>query len=263
MKTSQFRRARRQLWNWIVNLFPHRRQKGIARHLPAAYLQGRGIEIGALADPLRVPASAHVDYVDRFSVEDLLKQYPSLKSVPIVPVSIVSDGESLSAVSDQSQDFVISRHFLEHCQDPIGTLKHFFRVLKQNGIVYFAVPDKRFTFDRDRSVTSLQHLLEDHEHGPERSRLDHFREFVQCMSKPTTEEQLQAGVQELLDKDFSIHYHVWTQHEILELLLALRTQIGFEVEAFCKNRNEMICVLRKDASVLAAAPTAKQAKCAA
>lgn len=250
MKTGQLRRARRQLWNWIVCLFPQRRRKGVARHLPTAYLQGRGIEIGALADPLRVPPRTHVDYVDRFSVADLRKQYPTLKSIPLVPVNIVSDGERLAEVADESQDFVISRHFLEHCQDPIGTLKNFFRVLKQDGIVYFTVPDKRFTFDRDRAITSLQHLVDDHEQGSERSRMDHFRDFVQCMDRPATEEKLQVRVQELLDQDFSIHYHVWTQHEILELLLTLQTQIGFEIEAFCKNRHEIVCVLRKDASLL-------------
>ena len=47
-------------------------------------------------------------------------------------------------------------------------------------------------------------------------------------------------------RDYSIHFHVWSQHEVLELLLALRTRIGFDIESFCKNRHEVICVLRKD-----------------
>lgn len=263
MKTGQIRRTRRQVWTWIRNLLPHRKRKGIAKYLPAAYLEGRGIEIGALADPLRVPAGAYVEYVDRFSVEDLRLQYPTLKSLALVPVDIVADGERLSAVADETRDFVISRHFLEHCQDPIGTMEHFFRVLKPGGIVYFSVPDKRFTFDRDRPVTPLKHLFEDHEQGPERSRHAHFEEYVQCMERPSTPQQLQSRVQELLDHDYSIHYHVWSQHEILELLLALRTRIGFEIESFCKNRNEVICVLRKDPSVKVESSTPSAARRAA
>jgi SAM-dependent methyltransferase len=249
MKTGPIRRVRRQVWSWMQRLLPQQKQKGVARYLPAAYLQGRGLEIGALADPLRVPARVQVQYVDRFSVEDLRRQYPTLNSMALVPVDVVSDGERLSAVDDETQDFVISRHFLEHCQDPIGTIEHFFRVLKPGGVVYFTVPDKRFTFDRERPVTPLSHLFEDHEKGPEGSRLDHFEEYVRCSEHPATPQQLHTRVKELMDRDYSIHYHVWSQHEMLELLLALRTKIGFEIESFCKNRHEIVCVLRKDASV--------------
>jgi SAM-dependent methyltransferase len=254
MKADRFRRTRRQLWNWIRSFLPLRTQKGAARFLPEAYLRGDGLEIGALADPLRIPPGARVQYVDRFSVEDLRKHYPTLKTIAMVPVDIVTDGERLTGVDDESRDFVIARHFLEHCQDPIGTLKHLFRVLRPGGIVYFAVPDKRYTFDRDRPVTSLSHLFEDHRLGPEQSRRAHFEEYVRFTEYPATEDQLQKQTDEMMARDYSIHFHVWTQHEVLELLLALRTQIGFEIETFCKNRNENICVLRKDPSLISELP---------
>ena len=61
--------------------------------------------------------------------------------------------ESLATIPDGSQDFVIADHFIEHCQDPISALTIHFRVLKTGGILYMAVPDKRFTFDKDRPVT--------------------------------------------------------------------------------------------------------------
>lgn len=252
MKAGRLRNARRQVWRWIQNLLPLPKQMGIVRYLPGAYLRGNGLEIGALADPLRIPAGAHVKYVDRFSVRDLRLQYPSLTSLPLVPVDIVTDGERLSGVEDETQDFIIARHFLEHCQDPIGTLEHFFRVLKPEGVVYFAVPDKRYTFDRNRPVTALSHLLEDHQQGPERSRRGHFEEYVRSTESPATEEQLQQMTDELMARDYSIHFHVWSQHEVLELMLALRTRIGFEIETFCKNRHENICVLRKDVTLKAA-----------
>lgn len=185
-------------------------------------------------------------YVDRYSTDDLRKNYPTLKSAALVPVNIVCDGERLTGVEDGSQDFVIARHFLEHCQDPIGTLEHFFRVLKPGGIVYFAVPDKRYTFDSARSVTPLIHLLEDHQWGAERSRRTHFEEYVRAVNDPATDDEVRQQADELMAADFSIHYHVWTQHEVLELLLALRPRIGFDIETFCKNHRENICVLRKD-----------------
>ena len=78
-----------------------------------------------------------------------------------------------------SQDFIIANHFIEHTEDPIGTIKRFLTVLRPQGILYMAVPDKRFTFDLERPLTSLEHLLRDHTEGPEWSRESHFREWAQ------------------------------------------------------------------------------------
>src|SRR5262245_50309382 len=84
------------------------------------YLSGEGIEIGALHNPLPLPPSARVRYVDRMDLAELRKQYPELGSKKLVPVDIVDEGERLGRVPDASQQFVIANHFLEHCQDPIG-----------------------------------------------------------------------------------------------------------------------------------------------
>jgi hypothetical protein len=51
------------------------------------YIEGKGIEIGALYNPMKVNArKAKVCYVDRMKVEDLRKQYPELKDYDLVPV---------------------------------------------------------------------------------------------------------------------------------------------------------------------------------
>lgn len=250
MKAGRFRLLRRQAWNWLCQFLPARTGKGISRHLPGVYLQGHGVEVGALADPLRVPPAARVTYLDRFSVEGLRAQYPTLRDVELVPVGIVADGEHLTGVADEAHDFIIARHFLEHCQDPIGTLKNFFRILKPGGIVYLTIPDKRYTFDKPRAVTSLAHLWQDHSEGPGPSRREHFVDYVRAIEPALSEDQVQARADELLTQDYSIHFHVWTQHEFLELLLDLRSRIGFDIETFCKNRHEMVCVLRKDAAAV-------------
>ena len=48
-----------------------------------------------------------------------------------------------------------------------------------------------------------------------------------------------------MEMDYSIHYHVWTQAEFLELLLAFKDQLGFDFEAFLKQSIEAIAILRK------------------
>jgi predicted SAM-dependent methyltransferase len=209
------------------------------------YLRGDGIEIGALHNPLRLPPEAHVRYVDRLAVEDLRRQYPELASCPLVPVHIVDDGERLTNIGDSTQDFVIANHFLEHCQDPIGTMKHFFRVLRPGGVLYGALPDKRYTFDVKRPITTLQHLWDDHLRGPALSRRDHFEDYVQGVHADVSADEKKRLVEDYLARDYSIHYHVWTQKEIIELLLVLRSVISYEIELIQKHDIEVIFVLRK------------------
>src|SRR5207237_3788839 len=83
------------------------RQRFGRRDVARAYLRGRGIEIGALHRPLRVPPAASVSYLDRLSREELYRQYPDLADHDFVPVDIVDDGERLVRVADGSEDFLI------------------------------------------------------------------------------------------------------------------------------------------------------------
>ena len=107
------------------------------------------------------------------------------------------------------------------------------------------VPDKRFTFDRDRPVTPLAHLLRDHEDGPQWSRRGHFEEYVRLALAIADPDAAEQKVEELLAADYSIHFHVWTQREFAELLAATAAETGFEIELFVKRKYEVITVVRK------------------
>jgi SAM-dependent methyltransferase len=211
------------------------------------YIRGNGLEVGALHNPVRVPKSVNVCYVDRMTAAELRTHYPELASRTLVPVDIIDNGETLATIPDASQDFVIANHFLEHCQNPIGALKNMFRVVKAGGIVYLALPDKRFTFDANRPVTSFDHLLRDFTEGPSWSRKEHFLEWAALVEKQSGEEAVALRAKELMQQDYSIHYHVWTQEAMFDFLLNLKRTCGFtfDVEAFLQNEGECIFVLRK------------------
>ena len=229
---------------------PHRRDKPnptvIDRHVLAhCYLHGNGLEIGALHHPLGVPAEAHVRYVDRLSVEDLRMHYPELAALPLVPLDFVDNGETLTKVPDQSQDFVIANHFLEHCEDPIKTLGTFFRVLRSGGVLYLAVPEKTHTFDRDRPVTTLAHLWADHRLGVSRSRREHYQEWVRLVDKVIDPLKAEESARRLEAIQYSIHFHVWDQLDWLEFVQAMLSQFSFRMEAVHQHGIEIINILRK------------------
>lgn len=211
------------------------------------YLKGDGIEIGALNSPLEVPSAASVKYVDRMATPDLRKQYPELADLDLVNADIIDDGERLDSIRDSTQDFVIANHFIEHCQNPLLALSNMLRVLKEDGLLYMAVPDKRFTFDVDRPVTPLEHILRDFEEGGEWSRRQHFEEWVRHVNKVDDKAEFEKRVDELIGIDYSIHFHAWTQLEMLEFILALNRKLGarFDVELLFKNGEECIFILRK------------------
>ena len=145
-----------------------------------------------------------------------------------------------------SHDFIIANHFLEHTQDPIGTIKRHLEVLRPGGIIYMAVPDKRETFDHKRPVTTLEHLYRDHDEGPAWSYMDHVREWVGLVGD-LNGEAFHREVREVVDKQYSIHYHVWTQNELLEFLVDIRRRLAlpFDIVSVLLNGYESIVILKK------------------
>src|SRR5437879_3953243 len=145
----------------------------------ARWLAGEGIEIGALHRPLDVPPGASVRYVDRLPEKELRRHYPELEGRWLAPVSVLGSAEDLSAIPDESVDFVVANHLLEHLEYPIRGLAEFHRVLKPGGALYMALPDQRRTFDRERRLTPVEHVLEEQRRGSaEQNRRAHYMDWV-------------------------------------------------------------------------------------
>jgi predicted SAM-dependent methyltransferase len=214
------------------------------RVIAAALLRGDGIEIGALHQPLIVPRRARVKHVDRMKAAELREHYPELVKQPLAEIDIVDDGETLITIGDATQDFVIANHFIEHCENPLLTFHNLFRVLKPAGILFMAVPDKRFTFDVDRPCTTLDHVLRDFSEGPEWSRRQHYEEWSRLVNKRTGP-QIEEEVKKYMEKSYRIHFHVWSAPELHELVVALQRVVRFELEVFRRNGIESVMVLRK------------------
>lgn len=238
---------RRALILWcVVRLAPHLRHRiHVRRRLAAEYLAGRGIEIGALHMPLLLPPGATARYLDHAPATEQREHFPELRLPPLVSAAILDDGERLATVGGGTQDSVIANHVLEHTQDPIGTLGYWLRVLRPGGILYFSVPGKRHTFDRNRPLTPLAHLLRDHAEGAEWSFEGNITEIAQLLER-LPEEHVPARVAMARDSAERPHFHVWTRDSFRELLDHCRTAMAlpFGVETLRSVGNGFTVLLR-------------------
>ncbi len=217
------------------------------RKISERFLVGQGVEIGALHYPLWTGPRANVRYVDRFDVAGLRFQYPELNDVDLVQIDIVDDGETLASIEDGTLDFIIANHMLEHTENPLGTLRNHLRKVRDGGILYYAVPDKRHSFDVDRPLTTFEHLVRDDREGPAGSRRAHLEEWTRLVDRITRPDEVEAKVRELDRIKYSIHYHVWDEPSFISFLDRAGHYLGhpFVVDHIEMNTTEVIAVLRK------------------
>jgi predicted SAM-dependent methyltransferase len=224
--------------------------------LARRYLTGDGIEVGALTLPLRVPPGVRVRHVDRMSTADLVRvEGPSLRAAGLDPalipeIDVVDDAERLAKFADRSVDFVIANHVLEHTEDPIGSLENLLRVIRPGGVLFLTLPDPRYTFDSDRSRTTVEHLLRDHAEGPEGSRRQHYEEWARAIER-LPEERIPERVEEFARARARHHFHVWELEDFLGLLRAAELPCALvHAQAYLK---EFAVILRRTAPVQAGA----------
>lgn len=211
------------------------------------YLKGKGLEVGALHHPLELSTRASVKYLDRLPVSELRRHYPELSGENLVDVDIVDDGERLLTVANSSMDFIIANHMLEHCKNPIQTIQTFLAKLKPGGIIYMAVPDKRFCFDRLRNLTPFDHLLGDYQN--KNDHYPHYVEWARFVDQAKTEQEIQSRAQFLYQMQYSIHFHVWDYYTFVDFLIRTNQLLNFEFDianiSFNDHLNEIITILKK------------------
>jgi SAM-dependent methyltransferase len=123
------------------------------------YCVGKGLEIGGSAhNPFGLDA-LNVDFSD--SMETRFKKKEIEICGKALPVDVVACGDDIP-LPDESQDFVVSSHVIEHFPNPMKALAEWDRLIKPGGIIFIIAPHKERTFDKDKENTSLEHIVEDY-----------------------------------------------------------------------------------------------------
>ncbi len=123
------------------------------------YLDGKkGLEIGGSAHNPFGLDTRNVDYTPD---DNQYKKMESTNVGSVLPVDILASGDNIP-VPDESEDFIVSAHVIEHFPDPIKTLKEWYRIIRPRGYIFMIVPHKERTFDKELPRTTLQELIDRH-----------------------------------------------------------------------------------------------------
>ena len=192
------------------------------REIAASGLSGAGIEFGAGASPFPIPLNCHVKFADAFSFDSLVKgMYPGQQAYDLIRPDYVTDIKTLAGIPDASLDFIVACHVIEHTNNPLAAINSCYRSLKQGGSLLLVVPDMTKTFDSKRSLTSLEHLIEDWESPSLERDRGHYEEFYSKalgFEIPSDSNVLEYAAQKQTEGG-DIHYHTFTYesfHEIVD-----------------------------------------------
>jgi len=220
------------------------------RQLFAKYLHGDGIEIGALHNPFWVPPEAHVRYVDKHSPAELAQTYPDVPATQIRVPDIVCKTGDLDPIENNSLDFVIASHILEHSDNPLKLLCTWHRKLKVGGSLLLVLPDSRFTFDLGRPLTSLEHLIWDfRNYGSQLKELTDLAHIAECNLNMHDSLNVDSSLElakTILRTSRDTHFHVWTYDSFQKQLNAMITEYGLPyrvARAACDEKIEMLFLL--------------------
>jgi SAM-dependent methyltransferase len=89
----------------------------------------------------------------------------------------VAEASNLSKIPDESYDFVLASHVLEHLANPLRGLEEWKRVLRTGGAMVVIAPDRRATFDRRRPPTAFEHIEADFANRTPETDLSHLEEI--------------------------------------------------------------------------------------
>jgi SAM-dependent methyltransferase len=183
----------------------------------STWLKGKGVEIGAFKTPIQGITPIYVDKFHEFAGERCLADfYGEACSLPF---------------HSNSLDYVASSHVLEHVANPVKAICEWYRVLRPGGVMYVVVPDRRFTWDRQRALTPVAHMLDDYVRNVTDCDATHIDDFVDNVdwstySPGTKAEDVDAEKQRLKHiyhdtvadgRIINIHFHVFEPSNVVEL----------------------------------------------
>jgi GT2 family glycosyltransferase/SAM-dependent methyltransferase len=216
-------------------------------------LSGNGIEVGAFEHPAKLSKNCSVSYCDAITTDQAREIFPEIKHEDLNEVDHVIDLDKsgLETFGDESKDFIIINHVLEHLLFPDLAISECHRVLKLQGFLILAIPDKFHTFDLERSITSSKSIFERKKRAVKEPTPEDYFPVLECNHPKMLKKDAQAQ-KEFLKKlrKRREHLNIWDTLEFKAFFdeVCRSNQLNFrKIKEFSPNTNnfEYACLYEK------------------
>lgn len=186
-------------------------------------LSGTGVEFGAGGSPLPVPLAAESLFSDFFDQKGLVEnRYEGQELSEILAPDFQIGLEEADLLPIEDLDFIIACHVIEHVANPVKAIIECLGKLRPGGKLILIVPDMRKTFDRNRELTSIKHLVSDYLSPDRNEDYKHFVDFYENAMPPEDRSLIPQLVKEKFEENFPIHYHTFTHKSFRKLLREIK-----------------------------------------
>lgn len=204
-----------------------------------ATLQGQGLEIGAFHEPAEIPPTAKVEYYDAMDATRAAELFPEIPANAFVQVDHLGDldHDGLAQFADATFDFVICNHVIEHVANPIKLVRDVFRITRPGGTVVLSAPDKAFTYDKARPLTTFDHLWADYENNVTENDDEHYMDFFRGAAPHVLEVDpvhLPYNIQRVRER--REHAHVWDSASFAAFMAETLQRLDITAEQFAENQ---------------------------
>ena len=255
---------------WFKIRISKKRNKKILVHINKA---GLGLEVGPSHDPVCPKRDGwNIKILDHASAEELRAKYKDheVNLDSIEDVDYIWTGNRFRDIipDDIYFDWIVVSHVIEHTPDLLGFLLDCSSLLKPDGVLSLAVPDKRYCFDVFRERSSLSQIIDAHLNETKNHTIGTVAEYCLRVSRKnnviswgkywggkysllhTVDSTLQTIDTLRAGEYFDLHAWCFTPNHFRLLLLELK-ELNFldlnEISYFDTDGSEFFISLRKSA----------------
>jgi hypothetical protein len=205
------------------------------------YCKGIGIEVGAMSSPyMGFSHATSVKYADIFSSSQLREIISSLhvdgmyeKDIVNTDILLKAPKYSLFDAITEQVNFVYSSNVFEHHSNPIFCLIDQMKCINI-GVVYLVIPNKNYTYDKHRSLTSIDKLIDKYERDDFTNTIDEAMDVIVGTDKHPVYDLYKKDPErysrDMIEKKEGIHhYYTYDLSNMLDLIDYAQQKIDFKI----------------------------------